>query len=57
LNQQCYILAYKGKLSKIEEEINVVKNRKIGLNIQEIKIHSVIGFEFKRNIVELLWVK
>lgn len=51
------IFAMKGKKSEIENEILVVKNIKLCDKLRGVKYHEVIGFDFERNIVELIWGK
>lgn len=51
------IFAMKGKKSEIDNEILVVKNIKLCDNLKGVKYHEVIGFDFERNIVELIWGK
>jgi len=47
----------KGKKSEIDNEILVVKNINLCDNLKGVKYHEVIGFDFERNIVELIWGK
>ncbi len=51
------ILAMKGKLSEIINEISVVKKEKLWKYISDMEIHNVIGFPWERNILELTWEK
>ncbi len=51
------IIAMKGKISEIENELSIVKNEKIWNYITDMKIHNVNGFLWERNIVEMVWEK
>ena len=53
----CFIFSYKGKKNIAKNELNLVKNRKIGLNIKESTIHRILGLKEERNIVEIIWEK
>lgn len=57
IKDNAIIFAMKGKLSEINKEISVVKNEKIWKYIVAFEIHKITGFDWERNILELIWEK
>jgi len=57
LKEGTIVFALKGRLSEIEKEIFIVKKQNLWKYINALEIHQVIGFQWERNIVELIWGK
>ncbi len=56
-NNQAIIIAYKGDIKKVNDEVDLLKKRKYKKNIKNVEIHNIEDFKFERNIVEILWQK
>jgi len=57
LKEGTVIFALKGKLSEIEKEIFIVKKQNLWKYINAFEIHQVTGFQWERNILEIIWGK
>ena len=57
LKEGTSIYALKGKINEIEKEIFIVKKQNLWKYINVFEIHQVTGFQWERNIVEIIWGK
>jgi len=57
LKEGTTIYALKGKINEIEKEIFIVKKQNLWKYINVFEIHQVTGFQWERNIVEIIWGK
>lgn len=57
IKDRAIIFSMKGKLNELNKEISIVKNEKIWKYITAFEIHKVSGFDWERNILELIWEK
>ncbi|MCR4421743.1 MAG: 16S rRNA (guanine(527)-N(7))-methyltransferase RsmG [Exilispira sp.] len=57
LKEGTSIYALKGKINEIEKEIFIVKKQNLWKYINVFEIHQITGFQWERNIVEIIWGK